>query len=424
MKNPKVKIIIVFLFISLFFQSPSLSYASNTLRSETILQRTPTSAIIEVNYIGIWDPAAQEAVEYAASIWETLINSPVPITIDALWLHDVLFEMLAYGAPALSSTGCTGSPFSYASYPDAICDAWRGSDNDSEAEINITFNADIPNWYFGIDGNPPDTHYDLVTIALQQIAPGLGFHPTFRYRCTGQTSTTGCYGPDGYWFPDIFDLFVANGTGQSLTDLNLFPNPSEALGTQLLSNDLYFTGIRAVAVNGGIPPKLYAPSNWANITHPLYLDESSYPPGNPNSLMTPIIAPGEAFHHPGPVALAILQDLWVPNMPPLVGGLPTQLLLVNTMRDNAIDVWDYTTDETPDEELIVYIPISNPPDPNAGVTVDGYRYIDINPTPGWTGQTAVQVIIQDSGGLYNIASFNVVVAPQIYTTYLPIALKN
>jgi hypothetical protein len=53
--------------------------------------------------------------------------------------------------------------------------------------------------------------------------------------------------------------------------------------------------------------------------------------------------------------------------------------------------------------------IDNTPAPNAGVSIESNRYVDINPTPGWTGQTTVVVRVTDPGGLSDTDTFLVTV---------------
>jgi hypothetical protein len=98
------------------------------------------------------------------------------------------------------------------------------------------------------------------------------------------------------------------------------------------------------------------------------------------------------------------------STPPTITGLPDQTLEVNTSLDNAIDLWAYASDaESPDSDLT--FTIDNTPDPNAGVSIDSSRYIDINPTLGWTGQTNVTIRVTDPGGLFDTDSFQVTVSP-------------
>ncbi|NIV03224.1 MAG: T9SS type A sorting domain-containing protein, partial [Calditrichae bacterium] len=64
-----------------------------------------------------------------------------------------------------------------------------------------------------------------------------------------------------------------------------------------------------MGANSGNRPKLYAPSNWEQGSSYSHLDETTFPPGNPNSLMTPQIGNAEPIHAPGPVTLGIFRDM-------------------------------------------------------------------------------------------------------------------
>jgi hypothetical protein len=44
----------------------------------------------------------------------------------------------------------------------------------------------------------------------------------------------------------------------------------------------------------------------------VHLNESTYPAGDPNELMTPFSSAGDANHWPGPLCIAMMQDIgWV-----------------------------------------------------------------------------------------------------------------
>ena len=111
-----------------------------------------------------------------------------------------------------------------------------------------------------------------------------------------------------------------------------------------------------------------------------------------------------------PFDLTINGDACGANTPPTISGLPDQTVPVNGSADNAIDLWDYADDaESPDSDLT--FTIDNTPDPNAGVSIDSNRYIDINPTLDWEGQTNVTIRVTDPGGLSDTNSFQVIVEP-------------
>ncbi len=97
------------------------------------------------------------------------------------------------------------------------------------------------------------------------------------------------------------------------------------------------------------------------------------------------------------------------NTPPSLTGLPDQSVPVDGSLDNAIDLWTYAGDAQDDMAALAFT-IKNTPAINAGVSLDSNRYIDINPSPGWTGETTVEIQVQDSGGLTATDSFDVVVS--------------
>jgi hypothetical protein len=86
-------------------------------------------------------------------------------------------------------------------------------------------------------------------------------------------------------------------------------NPSDALGSAQTSNQVYFNGPLAMAANNGNAPRIYAPSTFALGSSCVHLNESTYPTGSPNALMTPFSAAGYANHWPGPLCLAMMRDI-------------------------------------------------------------------------------------------------------------------
>jgi len=96
------------------------------------------------------------------------------------------------------------------------------------------------------------------------------------------------------------------------------------------------------------------------------------------------------------------------NTPPILSGLPDQTVPSNSSANNAIDLWAYA-DDAQDEDSDLTFTIDNTPDPNAGVSIDSNRYIDINPTPGWAGQTTVIIRVTDTGDLSDTDMFQATV---------------
>ena len=97
--------------------------------------------------------------------------------------------------------------------------------------------------------------------------------------------------------------------GRSLVKEAWFPNPSEALGDALTGDQILFSGENVMVATKGKRGVLFTYPIWMLGSSYVHLDEWEYPPGNINSLMTPGLTPGEAMHHPGPITLAIFDDI-------------------------------------------------------------------------------------------------------------------
>jgi hypothetical protein len=273
------------------------------------------TATFIITYTG-FSPQAQAAFQAAANIWSTKISSSVPIRINATWEN--------LGPGILGSAGATwlfhdfsGAPRSNTYYPVALANKLAGIDLDPDSDIEASFNSAFSSWYYGTDGNTPPGSYDLMTVVMHEIGHGLGF--------SGSATVSGGSGRWGNGgLPSVYDHFVVNSASQAILNTALFANPSVALGSQLTSNNLFFNGPYAVGAAGG-RPKMYIPTPWEQGSSYSHLDEITYPEGNPNSLMTPSLGPGESILDPGPITLAILRDIgW---SPPLVLNYRTYLPL-------------------------------------------------------------------------------------------------
>lgn len=267
----------------------------------------PATATINVNYSG-FTPAAEAAFEFAVEIWASQIDSPVPIEVDAR------FETL--GAGILGSAGPTNYvilPSTGLVYPIALADRLQGSDIfPGNADIEASFASDRDDWYFGTDGNTPAGQIDFVTVVLHELGHGLGFLASTRFN-NGQ----GSYGFTQQGIPQVFDTFMVDGNGNNLTNTSVYGNPSSALGSAYTSDDLFFDGPSTRAAAGDAPARLYAPSAFQDGSSISHLDETTYPAGNPDSLMTPRLGFSEAIHDPGQITLGLFADLgWFGAAPP------------------------------------------------------------------------------------------------------------
>jgi len=264
---------------------------------------SPSSATFAVTYNG-FTPGAQTAFQYAVDIWSSLLVSPVTIRVTANWTA-LPPGVLGSAGASIAYRDFPGAPQAGTWYAVALAEKLAATDLNltTDPDINANFSSAFPNWYFGTDGNTPAGQYDFVSVVLHELCHGLTFAGSMTV-----SSGQGSWG-SGSGFPFIFDRFAENGAGESLINTTLFPNPSAALATQLQSNSVFYDGPQAVAANGGTRPPLYAPASWVQGSSYSHLNESTYPAGNLNSLMTPQIGTAEAIHSPGPVSLGMFRDM-------------------------------------------------------------------------------------------------------------------
>lgn len=263
------------------------------------LTRLAKTATFSVTYHG-FSPQAQSAFQHAVDIWSTLITSSVPIKVDATW-KVMSPGILGSCGPKWTRRDFSGAPQAGTWYPIALADARHGSDMDpSDPDIVANFSS-VFTWYFGTDGNCPAGQVDFVSVVLHELCHGLGFLGTAGY---DSATSKGYIKNDGY--PMQYDRLVVNGSGTAILS---YTSGTTALGSQLVSNNLFFNGSNTKAANGGVRPKLYVPTSWNGGSSYAHWDDATYPPGNPNSLMTHALNSAEAIHTPGAITLGLFRDL-------------------------------------------------------------------------------------------------------------------
>jgi uncharacterized repeat protein (TIGR01451 family) len=288
---------------------------------QTFLRARTQSATISINYLAggtkdhfgtdcyTWPNEAKAAFSYAASIWESLVSSPVTIVIHACWA-ELDPGVLGYGGADNSYRNFPGAPQTDTWYPSALANALYGSDLDvSVPDMHLAYSR-VFDWYYGTDGNPGPTESDFASVVLHEICHGLGF--------SGSMVVDGGL---GYWAwgsaapyddPAAYDRFIENSSGQSILS---FTNGSAALAGQLTSNNLFFDGPNANAANGGSRPKIYTPAEWTPGSSYSHLDYDTFN-DTANGLMVWALSAGESMHSPGPVAMGLLTDLgWTTEEP-------------------------------------------------------------------------------------------------------------
>jgi hypothetical protein len=263
---------------------------------------------IIVNY-SLFPEEAKKAFEYAVGLWEYIIESPIPIYVQANWRTQNQ-NVLGSCGPTDYYSNFEGAPHENRFYPIALVEKITKEEitGQSNPDMEADFNKSI-NWYFGIDGQTPDSLYDFVTVVLHEMGHGLGF--TGFFYAVGDTGT---YANLNIGDATSFDQLVIKKNGDRLLDTLLFPNPSDQLLEAFISNNLYGNSPVATIDGGGYIPRLYAPNIWNEGSSIYHLNDATYAEGNPNSLMTHAFGQGEAIHDPGPITKGIMADIGWKNI--------------------------------------------------------------------------------------------------------------
>ncbi len=272
------------------------------------------AAEFEVEFLGLSEEAIT-AFNHATDIWSNYLISDVPIKIVA-HMQPLLPGQLGITFPN-GELNYAAAPIADVWYASCLANAITGTDlNGGFADIEIYFSS-LANWYYGLDENPGPTQYDFVSTVLHEICHGLGF-----LSLSNRSGTVGSFGlidasafapltttfvwPALDTLPSVFDVYVENAAGTILIDLI---NPSAELGTELVSNQIFFNSPEILLETGGTRPKIYAPGTFTLGSSLSHWDEATYPVGNDNEFMTPQAAAGHADHEPGILTLTVLEEI-------------------------------------------------------------------------------------------------------------------
>ena len=240
---------------------------------------------------------ARPAVQAAVDIWSENFASTVPINVNVKWGSSSSYGVLASASAKNNFSNFNGAPDKTLYYASALANALAGRDLDPtspEIEISITSNAP---WYYGTDGNCPARSFDLVSVILHEMGHGLGFVSGNYYE-----PFSGFGRVDQ---PTPFDAYAQLPDGRRLADM---PSPSLEAG-KAMTSDLFWSGENAIKANNGIKPKLYTPSIYEAGSSISHLDEATFSKSVDNAVMTPNLDSGEVFHLPGPLVLAMFEDM-------------------------------------------------------------------------------------------------------------------
>lgn len=256
-----------------------------------------------------WPEEAKVAAYKAAEIWASYLEITVPIRVKFGWCDNI------------EAAGKGGFIYSYQFtdgyyYPLSLINQLLGYDKNTDVvDIICVFNSNLKiGWYFGIDGeigltpapDIPGAHYfqeDFLTIALHEICHGLGMISTMTI-----DETKGKWGGSVSGKANIYDKFLVDQTQNQLINEIFYLNNSENLAVALTSNNIYWSGHNATAVNNGEFVKIHAPNKWVDRNSICHIDEEYSK--TENSLMCGLgFEGGNHQHSPGPIVLGMLQDI-------------------------------------------------------------------------------------------------------------------
>jgi hypothetical protein len=252
---------------------------------------------------------AKKEVQTSIDVWSANFKSSVVISVDASWGRSSSWGVLGSARPGSFFSAFSGAPDPSLWYPSALANALAGRDLDKKnPEIIIQVNSAAA-WNSRGDGAPSSNEYDLQSVFLHELGHGLGFLSNDAY--------DPFFGLGSLDQPTPFDAYLQTSDGRRLADL---PTPSRELGIALTTS-LEWNGALGIKANSGIKPKMYTPARYEAGSSTSHLDEATFSKAGLDSVMTPNLDPGEIFNEPGPLLLAMMEDMR--NKPP--AGVATDL---------------------------------------------------------------------------------------------------
>jgi len=277
----------------------SSSVRTNTSQLPTKNLEAVSNFDVTYNNFPAW---AKKEVQESLDIWAANFRSSVAITVEATWERSKSESILGSARGGSYFSSFAGAPDPGLWYVSALANALSGKDLDkNNPEIIIQVNSQAP-WNSRGDGQPTRNEYDLKSVFLHEVGHGLGFSSNDSYELV--------FGVGTLSMPTPFDAYLQTPDGKRLADL---PSPSKELGMALTSS-LVWSGPLGVQANGGVKPKMFTPPTYEAGSSISHLDETSFSNAGLDSVMTPRLDSGEVFVGPGPLMLAMMEDLR--NKPP------------------------------------------------------------------------------------------------------------
>jgi len=369
--------------------------------------------------------------QYAARIWESIIDSNVVIEVEAQ------FDPLtcSSGSAVLGSAGATtvyrdfaNAPFARTWYSISLANSLAGTDLSTSADISATFNSDIDNnnsclnntnWYYGIDGNKPSNSIDLLSVVMHEIGHGLGFQ-TFVDITTGDKLGVGQGNNDAYMM-NLEDHSTGK-TWDQMSDTERVASATDTADlhwagpgvTSMVSN--YSAGINQGHVRNYAPAAINLGSSVSHFDSAL----------SPNELMEPFITQPKTG--PG-LAVELMQDIgWniFPSISPIISTMGDVSIQQGSTDQIEFVIGD---NDTPLASLVFSFEIADTAIiDQAGLSVSGTgvaRTLNITTNGSVPGTTDITITVSDGSNMV-AETFQLTVSnsPPVVTIDLPLDGEN
>ena len=254
-----------------------------------------------------WPAEAQGAMNHVVDILDNLVNSDVPIVIDACYQPDSTEGSLAFASATESFNGEAGGRT--VTYAAALANAIDGIDNNGDrSEILTSVNSNISWDYCSTNCTVADDKFDFVSTLVHEILHGMGFAMTFSVDDEESPST-------GSYTPDITDTFVYTFDGTNeVTKLIDIENGSAELLDAFLggSGTVVFAGPHTKAANDGNSAFVYSTTTWESGSSMSHLDDNHVT--NLGRMMNAATGEGPSSRTVDAITLAFMKDIgWSVN---------------------------------------------------------------------------------------------------------------
>ncbi|MEM7118364.1 MAG: GEVED domain-containing protein [Chloroflexota bacterium] len=260
----------------------------------------------EVGELQAWPAEAQAAMNHVVDILDNLINSDVPIAIDACYQTDNTPGSLAFASEIESFTqdDVASLPVPGVAYAVALANAIDGNDlNGERSEILTSVNSNIEWDYCTVNCVVDANSFDFVSTMVHEFIHGLGFSMSFSVD-NADNPTIGSYQPS--IADESVYTYDGENTVQKLTDL---PNNSAELLDAFLggSGTVVLAGNNTVAANDDMPAFVYSTTSWESGSSMSHFDDNH--PSNLGRIMNAATDSGPGSRTVDALTLMLLKDI-------------------------------------------------------------------------------------------------------------------